>query len=81
MENVDLFLLHQGSRFMLENMIKRTGIPADKAPIRLSETGNTVSSSIPLLLEKELDNSPGTILMSGFGVGLSWATAIYTQVK
>lgn len=80
-EDIDLFLLHQGSRFMLENTIKRAGIPLEKAPIRLSETGNTVSSSIPLLLEKELDKSPGTILMSGFGVGLSWATAIYTQVK
>lgn len=81
MDDVDLFLLHQGSRFMLENTINRTGIPVEKAPIKLSETGNTVSSSIPILLEKELDRSPGTILMSGFGVGLSWATAIYTQVK
>lgn len=79
-EDIDLFLLHQGSRFMLENVIKRAGIPIDRAPIRLSETGNTVSSSIPLLLESELDNNPGRILMSGFGVGLSWATAIYTQV-
>jgi 3-oxoacyl-[acyl-carrier-protein] synthase-3 len=81
MDSVDLFLLHQGSRFMLENVIKRAGIPATKAPIRLSSTGNTISSSIPLLLEKELDDNPQTILMSGFGVGLSWATAIYTQVK
>ena len=81
MEDVDLFLLHQGSRFMLENTIKRAGIPAEKAPIKLAETGNTVSSSIPLLLESEIDKSPKTILMSGFGVGLSWATAIYTQVK
>ena len=80
-EDVDLFLLHQGSRFMLENTIKRAGIPAEKAPIKLSATGNTVSSSIPLLLESELDKAPETILMSGFGVGLSWATAIYTQVK
>lgn len=80
-EDVDLYLLHQGSRFMLENTIKRASIPAEKAPIRLSETGNTVSSSIPLLLEKELDNSPGIILMSGFGVGLSWATAIYTLLN
>jgi 3-oxoacyl-[acyl-carrier-protein] synthase-3 len=66
---------------MLENTIKRASIPAEKAPIKLNETGNTVSSSIPLLLENEIDKSPETILMSGFGVGLSWATAIYTQVK
>ena len=80
-DDIDLFLLHQGSRFMLENTIKRTGIPANKAPIRLSETGNTVSSSIPLLLELEIANNPERILMSGFGVGLSWATAIYELVR
>lgn len=80
-DDIDLFLLHQGSRFMLENTIKRAGIPIDKAPIDLAETGNTVSSSIPLLLEKELDNRPNTVLMSGFGVGLSWASAIYELVN
>lgn len=80
-DDIDLFLLHQGSRFMLENTIKRAGIPQKKAPIDLSETGNTVSSSIPLLLEKKLAKSPNVILMSGFGVGLSWASAIYNLVK
>ena len=80
-DEIDLFLLHQGSRFMLENTIKRAGIPPEKAPIDLAETGNTVSSSIPLLMEKELASNPGTILMSGFGVGLSWATAVYRLVK
>lgn len=80
-EDIDLFLLHQGSRFMLENIIKRAKIPIEKTPIRLSETGNTVSSSIPLLLERELVAKPETILMSGFGVGLSWATAIYKNVN
>ncbi len=80
-DDIELFLLHQGSRFMLENTIQRAGIPAEKAPIKLSETGNTVSSSIPLLLEQEIDNLPQVILMSGFGVGLSWGTAIYKYVK
>src|SRR5690606_15399619 len=40
-EDIDLFLLHQGSRFMLENIIKRAKLPAEKAPVRLSQTGNT----------------------------------------
>lgn len=77
MDDVELFLLHQGSRFMLENTLKRANIPPEKAPIRLSKTGNTVSSSIPLLWEAELEHKPKTVLISGFGVGLSWATAIY----
>ncbi|MCB5161518.1 ketoacyl-ACP synthase III [Marinomonas algarum] len=80
-EDIDVFLLHQGSRFMLENIIKRTKISEEKTPINLLQTGNTVSSSIPLLLESELSNHSNRILMSGFGVGLSWATAIYRLVK
>ncbi|MNF03235.1 3-oxoacyl-[acyl-carrier-protein] synthase 3 [compost metagenome] len=41
------------------------------------ETGNTVSSSIPLLLEKHVLNSPHKrVALSGFGVGLSWGSAI-----
>ena len=80
-DDIDIFLLHQGSRFMLENIIQRSGIPAEKAPIDLAETGNTVSSSIPFLMEKELMNSTKTIVISGFGVGLSWASAVYRLIK
>lgn len=79
-EQIDLFLLHQGSKFMLENTIKRIGGIAERAPVDLEFTGNTVSSSIPMLLDKYLEKEGlNTILMSGFGVGLSWATAIYTK--
>lgn len=79
-EQIDLFLLHQGSKFMLENTIKRIGGIAERAPVDLELTGNTVSSSIPVLLEKYLGKENiNTVLMSGFGVGLSWATAIYMK--
>jgi 3-oxoacyl-[acyl-carrier-protein] synthase-3 len=41
------------------------------------ETGNTVSSSVPLLLEKHvMDSDWSRIAISGFGVGLSWGSAI-----
>lgn len=79
-ESIDLFLLHQGSRFMIENVIKKIGGIQDRSPVSLGETGNTVSSSLPILLEKVIDDSSvNRLLMSGFGVGLSWATAIYSR--
>jgi 3-oxoacyl-[acyl-carrier-protein] synthase III len=79
-EQIDLFLLHQGSKFMLENTIKRIGEIAERAPIDLESTGNTVSSSIPVLLNKHLGRKDlSAVLMSGFGVGLSWASAIYVK--
>ncbi|MGN2254338.1 ketoacyl-ACP synthase III [Frateuria sp. GZRe12] len=73
-EDIDLFLLHQGSRFIVESMTRRMGLPPEKVPFGAASTGNTVSSSIPLLLKDYLDAPPPRVLMSGFGVGLSWAT-------
>jgi 3-oxoacyl-[acyl-carrier-protein] synthase-3 len=48
----------------------------EKVPFEATDVGNTVSSSLPLLLQPRLQSVPGRILMSGFGVGLSWATII-----
>lgn len=76
---IDLFILHQASRFLLEQFRKRENIPEKKMPIHLENYGNTVSSSIPIVLQKHLrkkDKLIRNILISGFGVGLSWATNI-----
>lgn len=76
MDDIDLFLFHQGSRFIVENLAKRLKLPADKVPFEARETGNTVSSSLPLMLKERLEVPPKRILLSGFGVGLSWATMV-----
>jgi 3-oxoacyl-[acyl-carrier-protein] synthase-3 len=75
--DVDLFLFHQGSRFIVDTLRKRLGLPPEKVPLMLEEFGNTVSSSIPMLLERYLRQPHlRRILISGFGVGLSWASAL-----
>jgi len=78
--DVDLYLLHQGSKYIIDNLIPLLGINADKVPFLAAETGNTVSSSIPLMLEHYMDSTEKTILISGFGVGLSWATSVLERV-
>jgi 3-oxoacyl-[acyl-carrier-protein] synthase III len=72
--DVDVFLFHQGSRFIVENLAKKMRLPLEKVPFEASRIGNTVSSSLPLLLMPRLQTRPKRILMCGFGVGLSWAT-------
>lgn len=78
-EDVDLFLFHQASRFMVEALAQALKLPPEKVPIALAETANTVSSTLPLLIET-LGGLPAlagkTVLLSGFGVGLSWASTI-----
>jgi len=44
--------------------------------IDVADGGNTVGSTIPIALEPLLDERPRRILISGFGVGLSWATNV-----
>lgn len=78
-DTVDFFVFHQANRYMLEHLRKKIGVAESKFLYNLEWTGNTVSSTIPLVLQKHRlgngDNSQRTLL-AGFGVGLSWgATA------
>jgi 3-oxoacyl-[acyl-carrier-protein] synthase-3 len=81
LDDITWFALHQGSLYMLRQLAKTVGIPADRLLTNISRYGNTVSSTIPLLLqEKFAGPSPlnGHVLMSGFGVGLSWGSLVVT---
>jgi len=75
LDDVDVFAFHQASKYVLDTLATRLGIAKDKMLMQLGQYGNTVSSSIPLLLESIVDEGRHRrILTSGFGVGLSWAT-------
>ena len=75
--DIDLFLFHQGSRYMIEQLRRLLDISREKAPIQIAQYGNTISSSIPLIFEAYLNsNKPKKIVMSGFGVGLSLASCL-----
>lgn len=75
--NVDFFILHQANKFMLEALRKKLKISKDQCPVFLENCGNTVSSSIPFLLENMLNNGmfdqEKKLMLIGFGVGYSWA--------
>ncbi|MDF2451653.1 MAG: ketoacyl-ACP synthase [Bacteroidota bacterium] len=80
LEDIDLFVFHQPSRFLLNVLRKKINIPEDKFFINIEEHGNTSSTSIPLALKDAEDQGklkPGmTVLLAGFGVGYSWAATI-----
>ena len=74
-EDVDLYILHQGSKFMIEKVGGKITKNIKKLPFDIVDTGNTVSSSIPLILEKYINNGLTNIVICGFGVGLSCASS------
>jgi 3-oxoacyl-[acyl-carrier-protein] synthase-3 len=80
-EDIDMFILHQGSKFIVDSIRQRLGIAPEKVPFFAHEYGNTVSSSIPIILSDFIDkNHVKKILISGFGVGLSWATNVLMRI-
>ncbi|QDT03532.1 Acetoacetyl CoA synthase NphT7 [Rubripirellula lacrimiformis] len=73
-DQIDRFLIHQGSKFIVETLAAAIHAEPSKIAFTAETTGNTVSSSIPLMLAKVLQEEtapPTNLLLAGFGVGLS----------
>lgn len=79
-DDVDMFVFHQANKFMLDFLRSTMSIDKNKFFISMLDTGNTVSASIPIALKRALlDGSlegKRTIVLCGFGVGLSWGTTV-----
>ena len=77
-KDINFFLIHPGSKILLDTVIEKSGINSRKVPTTFHITGNTVSTSIPLLLKDNFSKlkKNDKILISGFGVGLSHATLL-----
>ena len=79
-DDVDYFVFHQANKFMLNTIRKVCALPKDKFYINLEETGNTVSSTVLIALKDCLDKgiiqSGMKVMITGFGVGLSWGGTI-----
>lgn len=81
-KDVDYFIFHQGSKYIIDTLIKRLNLDHEKTINNIREYGNTVSSSIPIILNDIIKESKAKkILISGFGVGLSWASNVLTRVN
>lgn len=79
-EEVDLYVFHQANRYMLESLRKATGIKPDAFVNEMSQTGNTVSSTIPIAL-KQMEQTGRLrygmrVMLVGFGVGYSWSGCV-----
>ena len=79
-EDIDYSIFHQANKFMLNTIRKVCVLPKDKFFIDLSETGNTVSSTVLIglkqCLERGILHKDMTIMLTGFGVGYSWGGVI-----
>ena len=77
-EDIDGYVFHQANAFMLNFLRKKLKVKEEKFHYYMSEVGNTVSSTIPIVLcEKLRENKlKGNLLLAGFGVGYSWGGCV-----
>ena len=75
-ENFDYLLLHQANKFIVERIAKKVDFLIDRVPVNIDKYGNCGGTSIPLIivdkLKDKLAECEQSVLMSGYGIGLSW---------
>lgn len=80
-EDIDYVILHQANKQIASAVAAKAGFPPDKAPTEtVARYGNQSGASLPSVICDQLSeivrNKTSRILLSGYGVGLSWASAI-----
>lgn len=80
-DDVSLYVLHQANIRIINNAMEQLGIPTNRVYNNLQNYGNTSGGSIPIALDEAVQQgrlSRGdTLLMSGFGAGLTWGTSLF----
>lgn len=81
-DQLRMVLFHQANRFMIGQLSRKLRLTPEQVPQNCENLGNTVSASIPLLLAEQMPalKSGDFVLAVGFGVGLSWGTALLQHV-
>ena len=79
-DQIDLVVPHQANLRIISAACQRLGIPEEKAVVVIDRYGNTSSASIPLALADALDTdrlqAGQHVLLTGFGGGMTWASAV-----
>ncbi|AIQ58417.1 3-oxoacyl-ACP synthase [Paenibacillus borealis] len=79
-ENIDLFVPHQANIRIIQSAMQRLDLPPEKCVINVDKYANTSAASIPLALVEAAEEGRmkegDTVLMVGFGGGLTWGASV-----
>ena len=78
LDDIDYFVFHQANEFINKSIQRLLNIPDKKIFNQMQTTGNTSSSSIPIVLSNNFSQllQGKNILLVGFGGGLSWGVCL-----
>lgn len=83
-DDFDYIVFHQANNFINSYIAKKMKIDGTKIPSTIARFGNTSSVSVPLTIVSELQgklDGKKQLLLSAFGVGMTWATAVIPFVE
>jgi len=79
-DEIDLYVPHQANQRILDGVLKRLGVQADKIIVTLDRHGNTSAASIPLALNQAFEdhriNEGSLVLMEAMGGGFTWGAVL-----
>ncbi len=78
-DDFDFIVFHQANNFINSYIAKKMKMNVDRIPSTIAKFGNTSSVSVPLTIVSELQgklDGNKNLLLSAFGVGMTWATSI-----
>lgn len=79
-DDVDWFVPHQANVRIIQSVAQRLGIPMEKTIVTIQDTANNSAATIPIALDRGVSDRrivPGDLLLlSGFGFGMTWASAV-----
>jgi 3-oxoacyl-[acyl-carrier-protein] synthase-3 len=82
-DDIDYYVFHQATYKMLVQLQQRLNVNEQQMPIELADVGNTVSSTIPIVVDRMRRDGRirrGTrSMMVGFGVGWSWSGCVWEE--
>jgi 3-oxoacyl-[acyl-carrier-protein] synthase III len=79
-DEVQLMVPHQANLRIILAACQRLGIPEERTAVVIDRYGNTSSASIPLALHDAIESGHvhdgDHLLLTGFGGGMTWASAV-----
>jgi 3-oxoacyl-[acyl-carrier-protein] synthase III len=79
-DDIDLMVPHQANLRIINAVCQRLGIPEEKTVVVIDRYGNTSSASVPIAMVEALDagrlQTGQHVLLTGFGGGMTWASAV-----
>jgi 3-oxoacyl-[acyl-carrier-protein] synthase III len=77
---LDHYVFHQANKLIIQTITKMLRLDKEKVPLSINKFGNTSSASVPLTMISELrdklNKDKVKLLLSAFGIGLSWGSVI-----